>query len=115
MIESSRLRAISGTNTFSSKWPCMPPIAIAVSLPITCAATCVTTSGITGLTLPGMIELPFWSSGREISASPARGPEPMKRRSFAIFVRRDGHGLERTGGLDESVAGGLRLERIGRW
>src|SRR5437763_1496112 len=41
---------------------------------------------MTGLTLPGMIELPFWSSGSLISASPARGPEPKRRRSFAIFV-----------------------------
>ena len=79
-------RASSGTKTFSSKWPCMPPTVIATSLPITCAATCVTTSGMTGLTLPGMIELPFWSSGSAISARPARGPEPMKRMSFAIFV-----------------------------
>src|SRR5437762_171689 len=86
LIESSRFRAIRGTNTFSSKWPCMPPIAIAWSLPITCAATCVTTSGITGFTLPGMIDEPFCSSGRKISARPARGPEPRKRRSFAIFV-----------------------------
>ena len=59
---------------------------IAWSLPITWAATCVTTSGMTGLTLPGMIELPFWSSGRKISRRPARGPEPISRRSFAIFV-----------------------------
>ncbi len=69
-------RAISGTKTLSSKWPCIPPTVIAVSLPITCAATWVTTSGMTGLTLPGMIELPFWSSGSVISARPARGPEP---------------------------------------
>ena len=41
---------------------------------------------MTGLTFPGMIELPFWSSGRKISASPARGPEPISRMSFAIFV-----------------------------
>ena len=33
-----------------------------------------------------MIELPFWSSGRRSSARPARGPEPISRRSFAIFV-----------------------------
>ena len=59
---------------------------IAWSFPITCAATCVTTSGITGLTLPGMIELPFWSSGKRNSARPARGPEPISRMSFAIFV-----------------------------
>jgi hypothetical protein len=59
---------------------------IAVSFPITWADTWHTTSGITGLTLPGMIELPFCSSGMKISASPARGPEPIQRRSFAIFV-----------------------------
>ena len=64
----------------------MPPAVMAASLPITWAATCVTTSGMTGLTLPGMIDEPFWSSGRKISARPARGPEPMSRRSFAIFV-----------------------------
>ncbi len=70
------LRASNGTKTLSSKWPCMPPTVIAVSLPITWAATWVMTSGMTGFTLPGMIELPFWSSGSAISARPARGPEP---------------------------------------
>ena len=63
-IDCSRLRAISGMRTLSSNWPCMPPIVIAVSLPITCAATWSTTSGMTGLTLPGMIDEPFCSSGR---------------------------------------------------
>ena len=72
--------------TFSSNWPCIPPIVIAVSLPITCAETCRTTSGITGLTLPGMIEEPFCSSGRKISPMPARGPEPISARSPAILV-----------------------------
>ena len=70
----------------SSNAPDMPPIVIAVSLPITCAETWVTTSQITGLTLPGMIDEPFCSSGRISSPSPARGPEPIQRRSFAIFV-----------------------------
>jgi hypothetical protein len=41
---------------------------------------------MTGLTLPGMIEEPFWSSGRRSSASPARGPEPIQARSLAILV-----------------------------
>ena len=72
--------------TFSSNWPCSPPTVIAVSLPITCAETCSTTSGITGLTLPGMIEEPFCSSGSSISPMPARGPEPISARSPAIFV-----------------------------
>jgi hypothetical protein len=35
LIESSRLRAISGTRTLSSNWPWLPAIVIAASLPIT--------------------------------------------------------------------------------
>ena len=50
---------MSGMRTFSSKLPCVPPTVIAVSFPITCAATWRTTSGMTGLTLPGMIDEPF--------------------------------------------------------
>src|SRR3954447_23754284 len=106
--------------TFSSKWPCIPPTVIAASLPMTCAATWVTTSGMTGFTLPGMIEEPFWSSGRKISASPARGPEPIRRRSFAIFV----YETDTTLSAADATFGGagprggpaarrLRLERIG--
>jgi len=64
----------------------MPPIVIAQSLPMTCAETWSTTSQITGLTLPGMIDEPFCSSGRKISPIPARGPEPISARSLAIFV-----------------------------
>ena len=85
-IDCSRLRAISGMRTLSSNWPCRPPTVIAVSLPITCALTCSTTSGITGLTLPGMIDEPFCSSGRNSSPMPARGPEPISARSLAILV-----------------------------
>ena len=59
---------------------------IAVSFPIACADTWQTTSGMTGLTFPGMIDEPFCSSGRNSSASPARGPEPIQRMSFAILV-----------------------------
>ena len=77
---------MSGMRTLSSKLPCSPPTVIATSLPITCAPTCMTTSGITGLTLPGMIDEPFCSSGRKISPMPARGPEPISARSLAIFV-----------------------------
>ena len=44
-----------------------------------------TSSGITGLTLPGMIDEPGCSAGRLISARPARGPEASRIRSLAIF------------------------------
>ena len=60
---------------------------MAASLPMTWAATWQTDSGITGLTLPGMIELPGCTSGSTISPRPARGPEPSHRMSLAIFIR----------------------------
>ena len=85
-IDSNRLRAITGTRTFSSKAPWVPATVTAVSLPITCAATWSTTSGITGLTLPGMIDEPFCSSGSCSSTRPVRGPDPIRTRSLAIFV-----------------------------
>ncbi len=56
-IDSSTLRAIIGSITFSSKLPAAPAKATAVSLPITCATTWTVASASTGLTLPGMIEL----------------------------------------------------------
>ena len=42
-------------------------------------------SGMTGLTLPGMIDEPGCRSGKLISARPARGPEANKIKSPAIF------------------------------
>jgi len=72
--------------TFSSRVPWDPPKATAASLPMTWAATWVTASGMTGLTLPGMIDEPGWRSGMRISARPVRGPEPIQRRSLAIFT-----------------------------
>ena len=68
-------------------WSCpeRPATAIAASWPITCAATCVTDSQITGFTLPGMIEEPGWRAGRRSSPSPQRGPEASRRMSLAIL------------------------------
>ena len=86
-IDSSRLWAATGIMTFISKLPDWPATVIAASFPMTCAATWQTDSGITGLTLPGMIELPGCTSGSSISPSPARGPEPSHRMSLAIFIR----------------------------
>ena len=63
-----------GSITLSSKLPAAPPKATAASLPMTWATTWETASGMTGLTLPGMIDDPGCRSGRRISASPDRGP-----------------------------------------
>ena len=54
---------------------------------MTCAATIRVASGSTGFTLPGMIDEPGCRSGRRISDSPARGPEPIHRMSLQILVR----------------------------
>ena len=80
------MRPITGSITLSSKLPAAPPNATAASLPMTCAQTWLTASQMTGLTLPGMIDEPGCRSGIEISASPARGPEFISRRSLQIFT-----------------------------
>ena len=45
----------------------------------------LTTSGITGLTLPGMIDEPGCLAGRLISRRPQRGPDDSSRRSLQTF------------------------------
>ena len=70
---------------FNSNTPPIPPIVIAVSLPITCAHTWIMDSQITGFTFPGIMDEPGWMAGNVISANPARGPEPNQRISLAIF------------------------------
>ena len=59
---------MSGSMTLSSKFPLWPAMVMVASLPMTWAATIVTLSAITGLTLPGMMEEPGCTSGRAISA-----------------------------------------------
>src|SRR5690606_2208508 len=86
-IDTRTFRAITGSWTFSSNEPDAPANVIAASFPITWAATIAVASGMTGFTLPGMIDEPGWRSGRLISPSPARGPEPIHRRSLAILLR----------------------------
>src|SRR5256885_1685339 len=44
--------------------------AIATSLPITVTPTCMTASGMTGFTFPGMIDEPGWTGGRLSSLRP---------------------------------------------
>ena len=76
---------MTGSMTLSSKLPAEPPKATAASLPNTWATTWQTASGITGLTLPGMIDDPGCRSGIRISPSPQRGPLPIQRMSLAIL------------------------------
>ena len=59
---------------------------IAASFPITCAATIAAASGITGLTLPGIMDEPGCNASNSISPKPAKGPEFIQRKSLAIFI-----------------------------
>ena len=83
------------------------------SLPITCAPTCVTTSGITGFTLPGMIDEPGCRSG---SADLGRGRcavrSPIQRRSLAILTSATASTRQLPARLDERVARALRGEVV---
>ena len=56
-----------------------------MSLPITVKAIWLTTSGITGLTLPGMIDDPACIAGKLISPKPARGPDESNLKSLAVL------------------------------
>ena len=58
---------------------------MAASLPITSKHTWFITSGITGLTLPGMMDEPAWRAGNWMSPTPACGPEDSRRRSLLIL------------------------------
>ena len=55
------------------------------SLPTMANATWLTISGITGLTLPGMMLEPACRAGSRSSPKPACGPEDSSRRSLQIF------------------------------
>ena len=72
---------------FSSKQLHCPAWSTATSFAIDCEAAWIRDSAITGLTLPGMIELPGCTSGSASSPRPQRGPEPKRRTSLAILRR----------------------------
>ena len=76
---------------------------MAWSLAITTIAACVTASGMTGLTLPGMIDEPACRGGQADLADARVGPEESSRRSPAIFSRFAAQGLEDAADLDEHV------------
>jgi hypothetical protein len=68
---------------------------------------------ITGLTLPGMIELPGWIAGSVISQDAGGRPLASHRTSSAIFIRH-GERVERPGRAHGRVLRALRLEVVVR-
>ena len=73
--------------TFNWKFPAWAATVMETSFPITSAETIVTASGMTGLTLPGMILLPGCSACNSISDKPANGPLFIHLKSLEIFIR----------------------------
>mmetsp|Transcript_36472 Transcript_36472/g.89976 ORF Transcript_36472/g.89976 Transcript_36472/m.89976 type:complete len:266 (+) Transcript_36472:2262-3059(+) len=84
-IDCKRLKMMSGSNTFSCSCPASDAMVMATSCPITWKHTWFTTSGITGLILPGMMDDPGAMGGRLISPNPQRGPEASRRRSLHVL------------------------------
>src|SRR2546422_782506 len=66
---------ITGIIVERSRFEWVFATAIARSLPMTVTPTCMTVSGITGLTFPGMMEEPGWTAGR-FRARGSRGGHP---------------------------------------
>src|SRR5437868_6533587 len=85
----NRLWAMIGSKAFNCSCPASAAKLTVTSLPITSKAIWFTTSGITGLTLPGMIEDPACIGGRLISPRPARGPLDKSRRSLQLLDREE--------------------------
>src|SRR4030095_16751618 len=98
-------KVITGSITLSCSWPADAANVTVRSSPITRKPTWLTTSGITGLTLPGMIDEPGCICGRLISLNPQRGPQHV-----GAGGRR---GLDQVAGQDELLAREFR-EVLGR-
>ena len=92
-----------GSNALSCSCPPSAAKLTVTSLPMTSKATWLTTSGITGLTLPGMMLEPACTGGRLISPNPARGPLDSSRRSLQVFDSFDRDAFEHTRELHEGA------------
>ncbi len=112
-IDSSSAVPMTGICTLSSNEPDAPPHAMVASLPMTRAHTMSTASGMTGLTLPGMIDEPGWRSGMLQLAEPGVRARAHPAQVVADLREAHGDGAQRSGCLDEAVAVGLRLEVVG--
>jgi len=88
-IDVNSAKVITGSITLSWSWPADAASVTVRSRPITRKPTWLTTSGMTGLTLPGMIEEPGCICGRLISAKPQRGPLASILMSLQILVSFD--------------------------
>ena len=116
-IDCSRLYAITGIITLSSNVLPKPLAAnvIVASLPMTCAATCSTISLITGLTFPGMIELPGCVAGIVNLADSAARAAGKPANVVGDLRERDRDRLELPGCFDHPIFRRLCFEMVFRF
>ena len=98
-----------GSNALSCSCPASAAMVTVTSLPMTSKATWLTTSGITGLTLPGMMRRPGLHGGQvDLAEAGARagGQQPQV---VADLGQLHGDALEHAGQVHEGadVLGGL--------
>ena len=76
---------MTGSKALSCSWPASAAMVLIRSCPMTVKAIWFTSSGLTGLILPGMMLDPACTAGRVMSPYPAAGPEESSRRSLQIL------------------------------
>ena len=103
-----------GSNALSCSCPASAAKVTVTSLPITSNATWLTTSGITGLTLPGMIDDPACIGGRLISPKPGARAGRQQAQVVADLRQLDRDALEHAGELHEGAAVLRGLDQVRR-
>ena len=103
---------MTGMAVFSSNVDSVAANVTAASLPTTSHVTCWTASGMTGFTLPGMIELPGCSAGQRELGQSRRGARTEQPQVAGDLVEREGDDLGDGAGLDHRVLRRLGLEVV---
>ena len=105
--------AITGSKTFSCSCPASAAIVIVRSLPMTRKQTMFTTSGITGFTLPGMIDEPGCFARQVDLAQPAARTGREQPQVVADLRELDREALHARRVEDERLRVLRRLDQIG--
>ena len=113
-IDCSSECAITGSKAFSCSWPASAAAVTVASAPITLNATWLTTSGITGLTLPGMIDEPGLAGGQEDLAEARLRARRQQPQVVADLRELDRGALQRAGQRHEDAGVGGGLDQVGR-
>ena len=104
---------MTGSNAFSCSWPASAAAVTVASAPMTLKATWFTTSGMTGLTLPGMMLEPAWRARQGDLAEAGLRPGREQSQVVADLRQLDRGALQRAGQGHEDARVGGRLDEVG--